>query len=175
MFSDPQKIVEQCGIQAGQVIADFGSGSGHYSLALAKALGATGRVYAIDVQKDLLTRLQSEARKQNVSNIDVIWGDVEKEGGTKLKAGCVDLVVLGNLLFQLEDKKSAVTEIKRVLVPGGRILVVDWEGSFGGIGPRADQVVNKVMALALFEGAGFSKEREVQAGSHHYGFIFKKL
>ena len=64
MFSDPVKNIEQCGIQTGMDIADFGAGSGHYTIAGSRALMATGRVYAIDVQKDLLAKLKNEATRQ---------------------------------------------------------------------------------------------------------------
>ena len=175
MFSDPAKIVEQCGVQPGMDIADFGSGSGHYALSASKALMATGRVYAIDIQKDLLTKLKNVASKQGLYNVEVIWGDIDKLGGTKLRDASVDMVFLGNILFQLENRGVAIQEVKRVLKPGGRVAVVDWEGSFGGIGPHPNQVVTKEEALSLFEKEGFHKDRELSAGSHHYGIIMKKL
>jgi ubiquinone/menaquinone biosynthesis C-methylase UbiE len=175
MFSDPKQIIEQCGIQAGMVIADFGSGSGFYTLEVGKALGGTGKVYAIDVQKDLLVRLQGNARKENLTNIDVIWGDIEKPSGTKIADSTVDLVLLCTILFQVEDKKGCINEVKRLLVPGGRALIVDWAESFGGIGPQTKNVFSKDMAEDLFESMGFSKDREIKAGAHHYGFIYKKM
>jgi len=175
MFSDPAKIIQQCGIQPGMIIADFGAGSGFYTLAVAQALSSTGKVYAIDAQKELLVRLETEARRINLSNVDVIWGDVEKSGGTKIKDSTVTLVLICNVLFQLEDKRSTLNEAKRILIPGGRVLVVDWQDSFGGIGPRKDQVVTKDAAVKLFESCGFASEREISAGSHHYGFMFKKM
>jgi ubiquinone/menaquinone biosynthesis C-methylase UbiE len=175
MFSDPQKNIEQCGIQAGMEVADLGAGSGFYTLAAAKALISTGRVYAIDVQKDLLTKIKNNAVGEGLYNVEVIWGDVEKVGGTHLRDGAVDLALICNLLFQLEDKKSAVLEIKRVLKPAGRVLVVDWSDSFGGIGPKMNMVVKKEEVLEMFGDAGFHMEREISAGAHHYGLIFKKL
>ncbi len=175
MFSDPVKIVEQCGIQAGQDIADFGSGSGFYALSAAKALMSTGRVYAIDVQKDLLVKIKNLASKEGLYNIEVIWGDIDKVGGTKLRDTTLDMVFLCNVLFQLEKREEAVSEIKRVLKPGGRIVLVEWTDSFGGIGPHPESVINKDNAISLFEKAGFHSEKELKAGSHHYGIIFKKL
>lgn len=175
MFSDPIKNVEQCGIQAGMEIADLGSGSGFYSLAAAKALMATGKVYAIDVQKDLLSKLKNHAIKERVYNIEVVWGDIEKLGGTKLRDFSVDFVMLCNVFFQVEHKGDTIKEIKRILKPGGRMLLVDWADSYGGIGPHHGSIVKKQEAKEMFEKAGFHVDREISAGSHHYGFIFKKL
>jgi ubiquinone/menaquinone biosynthesis C-methylase UbiE len=78
-------------------------------------------------------------------------------------------------MFQMTDKKTVMAEIKRILASGGRVLLVDWTDSFGGIGPHTGHVFSKVDAESLFESQGFSKDREIQAGSHHYGFIYKKL
>jgi len=175
MFSDPVKNVEQCGIQAGMEIADFGSGLGHYSLAAGKALISTGRVYAIDIQQDLLTKLKNNATREGVYNIEVIWGDIEKPNGTKLRDNSVDLVFLSNILFQIENKDGVVKEAKRVLHTGGRVLAVDWTDSFGGLGPKPEAVFRKDMAMELFEKNGFHLDREIMAGAHHYGLIFKKL
>lgn len=175
MFSDPVKNVEQCGIQAGMEIADFGSGSGHYTLAAAKALISTGRVYSIDIQKDLLTKLKNHATRDGFYNVEAIWGDIEKPNGTKLRDGTVDFVFLSNILFQIEDKKGVILEARRILKPGGRVMVVDWSDSFGGIGPAPKSVFKKDSARDLFEKNGFSLDREINAGSHHYGFIYKKM
>ncbi len=175
MFSDPVKNIEQCGIQAGMEIADFGSGSGHYSMAASRALIATGRVYAVDVQPDLLTKLKNEAVRQGLYNIEVIWGNIEKLGGTKLRDNSVDLVLLSNILFQLDDRETMVKEVKRVLRPAGRVMVVDWSDSFGGIGPKQENVVKKETAKELFEKSGFHLDKEFNAGAHHYGIIVKKL
>lgn len=175
MFSDPTKIVEQCGIQAGQEIAEFGSGSGLYSMQISRALMSSGKVYAIDVQKDILTKLKNESVRQGFYNIEVIWGNIEKLGGTKLRDYSLDFVFLCNTMFQVEDKDTTIKEAKRVLKPGGKIVLVDWTDSFGGIGPSAQHVFSKINAQELFHKHGFHQEKELQAGSHHYGFIFKKM
>ena len=159
----------------GMDIADLGSGSGHYTMAMAKALLSSGRVYAIDVQKDLLVKLKNQANREGFYNVEIIWGDVEKAGGTKLRDFSVDLVILGNTLFQIENKKNIVDEIRRILKPGGRAVVVDWTDSFGGIGPKQEAVVKKEKALEMFEKAGMHLDKEISAGAHHYGLLFKKL
>ena len=175
MFSDPVKNIEQCGIQAGMEIADFGSGSGFYAIAAAQALMATGRVYAVDVQQELLTKLKNTATREGLYNIEVIWGNIEKLGGAKLRDNSVDLVLICNLLFQLEDRETIIKEVKRVLRPSGRVLVVDWTDSFGGLGPKPEVIVRKDIAVSMFEKTGFHLDREISAGAHHYGLILKKL
>lgn len=175
MFSDPVKNIEQCSIQAGMEIADFGSGSGAYTLASSKALISTGKVYAIDINKDLLNKVKNEGVKQGLYNIEVIWGDIEKPNGTKLRDFSVDMVLVCNVLFQVENREVLIKEVRRVLKPGGRVLVIDWTDSFGGLGPKPQMILKMTSAVDIFQKNGFHLDREISAGAHHYGLIFKKL
>ncbi|MCR4306552.1 MAG: methyltransferase domain-containing protein [Candidatus Yonathbacteria bacterium] len=173
-FSDPKKNVEQLHLREGMSVADFGAGSGAYSIAAAQAVGDSGKVYAVEVQKDLLQKLKNEATSGGVHNIEVLWGDIEVPHGTKIKDYAVDAVIISNVLFQAEDKRGVLNEARRILCPGGSMLVVDWVDSFGGLGPHPNEVLTQTAAKKLCNEAGFSYERDIGAGSHHYGMIFKK-
>ncbi|TAL49569.1 methyltransferase domain-containing protein [Patescibacteria group bacterium] len=174
MFTDPIKNVEQFGLQSGMRVADLGAGSGFYAKAAARAVGSAGRVYAVDIQKELLTKIKTEAAGEKLFNIEVIWGDIEKPLGTSLRDGALDAVILSNILFQLRGKSEMADEVKRILKPGGRVLVVDWTDSFGGLGPQPGDIVSRDSVKELFEPRGFVVEKEIQAGAHHFGLILKK-
>ncbi|MBU6430804.1 MAG: methyltransferase domain-containing protein [Patescibacteria group bacterium] len=174
MFSDPAKNIEQFGLSKGMFVADFGAGSGFYAMSAAKAVGDKGRIYAIDVQKDLLQRIKNQANTERMPNIEIIWGDVEKIGGTKLKDDSIDAVIIANILFQAAEKNNICLEATRILKRGGRALVVDWRDSFGGLGPKQSDVFSSSVAKEIFQKNNFALEREFNAGEHHYGLIFKK-
>jgi ubiquinone/menaquinone biosynthesis C-methylase UbiE len=174
-FSDPKQIIQASGLQAGATVADFGAGSGHYSFAAARAVSGGGRVIALDIQKELLARLKREAQAQGLNNVEIIWGDIEKEGGSGLKDESVDMVLLANILFQVSHRDAVLTEAFRVLKRGGRVLLVDWEDSFGGIGPKPADVLPKLIGEELLRAHRFTIERELkEAGEHHYGLIAQK-
>jgi len=175
MFSVPEKNIEQLHLADGQVVADFGAGSGAYTLAAAKAMHGTGKVFAIEVQKDLLTRLQNSCAHEHLGNVSFIWGDIEKIGGTKLHDGSCDLVILSNILFQVPDKVAPIEEARRVLRPGGLLLVVDWTGSFNNMGPTKEQVFPETEARKIAGESGFIFDRSINAGNYHYGFIVRKV
>ncbi len=177
MFSDPEENVHEFGFLAGQAVADFGSGAGHYTFALSRVLGPNGRVFAVDIQEEMLTHLSIELKKNNIENVRVVLGDVEKIEGTHLKDDYVDGVVFSNILFQLRDKESAVNEAFRILKSGGRVCIVEWHDlSFlAGVKSAGKKVVvTEAEARNLFQGVGFKFERVFEAGDHHYGLIFKK-
>ncbi len=175
MFSDPEKNIEQFDLGKGIHVADFGSGSGFYSFFAAEAVGETGKVYAVDVQKDLLEKLKNEAKNvRHLNNIDIVWADLDNVGGTRLRENSMDAIIVANVFFQLEKKDNTCLEIRRVLKSGGRVLVIDWASSFGGIGPQQSAVFPEDQAKTLFLKHGFKEDRVISAGAQHYGIIFRK-
>ncbi len=171
MFTKPESIISYAGVSHGMKIADLGCGSGAYTLASSPhALG--GSVYAIDIQKDLLARLKNEAMWNSLSNIEYVWGDIERLGGTKLKEDIIDIAFACNVLFQLEHIEGFIAEVARILKNGGKVVVIDWEDSFNGMGPKSSTVIPKERARELFENKGFTFEEYINAGDTHYGIIF---
>lgn len=173
-FSDPQKNIAQFGLEEGMTVADFGAGSGAYALAAARRVGSSGKVYAIDIQRELLSKIKHAAQDAGLANIEVLWGDIDEPNGAELPDESVDAIILSNILFQLEKKDAALREAWRLLKKGGRALVVDWNESYGGLGPVEKSVVTKEAARELFSAAGFREEKVIDAGGYHYGVIFKK-
>jgi ubiquinone/menaquinone biosynthesis C-methylase UbiE len=171
-FSEPRENVLRLGLREGMTVGDFGSGSGHYARAAAAAIGPSGKVYAIDVQEDILKHLKLNTHLIHRSIIDTVWGDIEKPGGTHLRDASLDAAILANVFFQVDDRSGLLVEIRRVLKPGGRLMLVDWAGSYGGIGPSAEQVVTEHDAETFFINGGFHKVKSFHAGPHHYGVIF---
>lgn len=171
-FADPKSNILQLGLREGMKIADLGAGTGHYTLAAAGAVGRDGRVYGVDVQEDVLKHALDSAHRMGLRNVEIIWGNIEQKGGTKLKEASMDAVVLSNALFQVERKEGLVEEIKRILKPGGRLLVIDWAGTYNGMGPHPEDVVTEHAAEELFITNGFHKVKDFRAGAHHYAIVF---
>jgi len=176
-FVNPEEVVKKhFNLQPGMVVADFGAGSGYYTLASARIVGESdsGVVYAVDIQKDLLEKIKSRAEEEGLKNVEIVWADLDKPEGSRIAADSLDFVVISNILFQTENKRAVAREAFHVLKSGGIAGVIDWSESFGGLGPRPEDVVGKQDCEKLFLEAGFTMEKEFEAGEHHYGFLFKK-
>lgn len=169
MFSDPASNIAKLGLNDGMKVVDMGAGSGFYTFEAAKKVGASGRVYSVEVQKDLLERIRAVGAMNGLRNIEVVWGNVEKIGGTKLREAIADRVIVSNVLFQIEKKDDFILEIKRLLKPGGKVLVVDWSPG-NALGPKT--LVPVATAQMLFEKADFRLDQSFDAGDHHYGLVF---
>jgi ubiquinone/menaquinone biosynthesis C-methylase UbiE len=170
MFSDPIKNLKAFGLRESNIVADLGAGTGYYSVAAGETV-KRGKVYAVELQKDFLTKIKSKVAEARLRNVETIWGDVEKIGGTKLADSTVDAVIASNILFQVEDKEKFIEETKRILKPKGRVLFIDWLPSSI---LRATDVIPKEKARSMFEKKGFVLERDIDAGEHHYGMILVK-
>lgn len=175
MFSDPQKNISQFHIDPGMKVVDLGCGSGFYSILAAKAVGSSGRVISIDIHKDILNKLSKEAEEEGITNLDVVWADIDEEYGSTLADKIADRVLVTNTLFQVEKKENVIKEAKRILKDKGTLLIVDWSESFGGLGPDPAHVVNPEDVIKMCEENGLELFKEIQAGDHHYGYIFKSI
>lgn len=170
-FSNPARNVEQFGLKPGDHVADLGAGAGHHSFELSKAVDVTGRVYAVDLQKDLLKNLISQARMARRANIVPIVADIEK--GTGLKDASMDAVLIANVLFQVDDMFAFLKEALRILKPDGTSLIIDWEKPLPGTGNHR-HIVAKDHLRETAEEVGFVFSSTIDAGKYHYGIIFKK-
>lgn len=172
-FLRPEEIINKLPLERGMVVADFGAGIGAFTVPIAKRLGE-GMVFAVDINQEVLGNIDVAKRAAGLSNIEVIWGDVEKKGGSRLADRVVDLVVLANVLFQSEDRSAVIAEAERILKPRGTILAIDWTDSFGGLGPTSKSIISPEDVKKLFGSRGFTLYNEIDAGDHHYGFLFRR-
>lgn len=171
MFSDPIKNLKAFGLGEDNIIADFGAGTGYYSVAAGKMV-PRGKVYAVEIQKDFLATIRNKVKEMHLRNVECLWGNIEKLGGTSIRDGIVDAVVASNVLFQVEDKEKFILEIKRILKPKGRVLLIDWSTDSSAMSLKTAIPKNK--AREMFERKGFIFERDINAGAHHYGMILTK-
>lgn len=173
-FIDPKKAIRELGLLPGQRVADFGAGSGHYAFAAAEIVGEGGVVYALDIQRDLVSRVARDAAERRLTMIETISCDLEEEEGSHLSKGSFDAVVISNTLFQTENRKALLEEAHRILRKGGSAMVIDWKDSFKGIGPPKEAIVPLREVREWANELGFSEEKTFDPGAHHYGVIFKK-
>ena len=173
-FAEPDRIIQYCDIKKGDYIADFGAGHGYFAIPLARKVGGDGKVYAIDIQRNVLDVIRSKAKLEHLLNIECIWADLDLPNGSKLKDGFVNFVLISNSLFQAENKAAYFFESARVLGENGRLVVIEWDDIPTPLGPPVSQRVKKTTVRDLALRAGFSFDREFEAGSHHYGLLFYK-
>ena len=173
-FTNPEKNVKNLQLESGNHVVIFGSGSGGHSFAAARAMENKGTVYAVDVRSDMLEKLKTDADRDGIHEIIIKHGNVEKLGGTGLGDEAIDAIIIPNTLFAYDDQPGIFKEAFRILKQEGKVLIVDWSSSFGGIGPQSGDIVPQATAKQWATDAGLVYESSFSAGNQHYGLVFQK-
>ena len=173
-FMDPKKVITAFGVEKGDVVADFGAGVGYFALPLAKPVIPKGKVYAVDVMPDSLDLVKSKANVEGLSNLEFIRADLETENSTSIKDSSVNFVIIVNTLFQLKNKTNIFREAKRVLKPGGKLVIIDWMPGSAVMGPADTERVSidQVRVATIIN--GFKEIKQWVPDAYHYGLIFIK-
>ncbi|MBI2122348.1 MAG: methyltransferase domain-containing protein [Candidatus Sungbacteria bacterium] len=174
-FLSPEQVVRQFGLEKGDHVADFGSGHGYLTIPMARIVGGDGKIFALDIQKNSLDIIRSKARLEHLLNIETVRADLEEPRGSHIKAGYINFAVISNILFQVENKIALFEEAYRILHRGGKLAVIEWEGSLqSSLGPPLELRIAKDEASRLASEAGFKLISEFDGGTHHYGLLFIK-
>jgi len=176
LLLDPIFILNKAGVAAEMKVADLGcGGAGHFVLPAAHMVGKKGIVYAVDILKEVLGAVESKAKLEGLSNIKYVWSDLEVVGGTKIMAESLDVALLINILFQAKEHKNILQEAKRLLKPGGKLLIVDWSEIASPFGPPAERRIKKEEIKKIVQSIGFKIIEEFAAGKYHFGLLFQKI
>jgi arsenite methyltransferase len=127
-WQQPERVISALGIRSGDRVADLGSGSGYFTLRLARAVGPDGKVYAVDVDEEMNEYLRQRVAQEGVANVEVILGRFEDP---LLPDGGVDLVLVVDTYHHLNDRPAYFRNLRRDLAPGGRVAVIDFDGRKG--------------------------------------------
>lgn len=171
---DLKKIVGEFNLEPGMRVADFGAGSGYFSIEMAKAVGDSGVVSAIDILDTSLETIRAKAYTEGLGNIQLVRANLEVVGSTFLADESQDLVLLASVLFQNDDKLGIIREAKRVLRPAGKLVVIDWQKGVGGFGPPDDYRISKETAISLVNQEGLVYEKDFFIDAYHFGMMFRK-
>jgi len=119
----PERVVAALAIAPGARVADLGAGGGYFTFRFADAVGPDGRVYAIDIDPDMLAYLRDRVRDEKRANIEVIEA---APNDSKLPAASVELVFLCNTYHHLVDRVAYFAALRTRLRPGGRVAIVEY-------------------------------------------------
>lgn len=172
---NPFNVLEQAGIRAGMKVADFGCGTlGHYVFPASRLVGPEGKVYAIDILKSVLSGIESRVKLEGATNIELVWGDLERDNGIRLPDGSLDIGLLINNLFLSKQQEQMMKECVRMVRRGGKFVLIDWKPTAVSFGPEVGSRVSVDEGKRLGEGAGLRLEKQFEPGDHHWGLVYVK-
>jgi precorrin-6B methylase 2 len=118
-----ERLVQTLKLKPGDVVADIGAGTGYFSWRMAKQIGKRGRVYAVDIQQEMLDLLAENMKKQGVANVKPVLGTITDP---KLPPGAVDLVIMVDVYHEFSHPFEMMEAICRAVKPGGRVVFVEY-------------------------------------------------
>jgi len=170
---NPEVVLDALDLKPGDILVDVGSGPGWFSLPAAARVGAAGRVYALDIEAQMLAVLKERAREASLDNIESYL--IEEGSPWPLADGACNKALIANVLHEVDQKASFTRELRRVLRQGGRGLVVDWSPTApGDVGPPSRERLSRETAARVLEEAGFTVVERLDIGPYHYGVLFEK-
>ncbi len=173
---DANVILHKSGLEEKMIVADLGCGSaGHFVFSSAELVGEEGKVYAVDVLKNVLENIKRKVYLENIHNIFPVWSNLEVFKGTKLEAGSLDVALIINTLYQSKHRGAILREANRMLKKGGIMTIVEWKKINLPFGPKTEDRVDPKHVIKVAQKLGLDFSEEFFVGKYHYGLIFNKL
>ncbi|MCL4558621.1 MAG: methyltransferase domain-containing protein [Deltaproteobacteria bacterium] len=166
----PDKILSAAGIKQGMVVADVGCGTGFYTMSASALTGKDGLVYAVDISKDMLDMLKKKIESHSIRNVYPV---VSEETGIPLGDGIADMVINVNMLHEAYDRETFLQELRRLMKPDGRLVLIDHRREPTPSGPPLEDRVSYEDAFSLLK-RYFDVVVKGPSGEYQYGFIAMK-
>jgi predicted methyltransferase len=116
-------LLRELGLKPGMRVADVGAGTGYYSRRIAPLVGPTGKVYAVEIQPEMVKMLEAASKRTGLGNIEPILDSVDN---VKLANAAIDVAIMVDVYHELEFPHEMLTSIVRALKPGGRVVFVEY-------------------------------------------------
>ncbi len=156
-YQKPHEVVMALGLKEGDRVADIGAGSGYFALRFARHVGETGRVYAVDINPDMIVHLNQAVRAAGLDNVRTV---LSLPDDPLLADASVDRVFICDTWHHIADRGHYAEKLRRTLRPGGQIVVVDFQKGSLSVGPPPEMRLSSTEVIGDFEQHGFRLTKE---------------
>jgi ubiquinone/menaquinone biosynthesis C-methylase UbiE len=173
---DKEKVFAALGLKKDTVMLDAASGVGKYSIAASEIIGNKGMIYAVDLWEEGISALKQALEEKAINNIIPLLGDVNKH--IPVSDRSMDVVLMATVLHDLIEvntEKGTLKEIRRVLKPGGKLVVIEFKKIEGPPGPPVAIRLTPEETEKIVSEYGFKQEKVIDAGQFHYVSVFKSI
>ncbi|MGZ5502266.1 MAG: class I SAM-dependent methyltransferase [Halobacteriota archaeon] len=164
-WQNPEQILTEAGVKAGDVFIDLGCGFGFFALPAAKISGSEGLVCGVDIDSEALEELRAQSARAGLGNVRVTLAAAED---VFLCERCADIVFIGIALHDFKDPFKVLQNAKRTLKKDGRLINLDWKKEPTPFGPPVNIRFSEEEATSLIERAGFHVVSIKDSGQYHY-------
>jgi len=159
----PFNTLKFLNLRKDDIMVDIGCGTGYFTLPASEIIGPGGRVFGVDISEEMLDSLRNKIQ-DNGTNIELM---LSNELELPIRNATGTFVLMSNVLHEAEEMSTLLMEANRVLKPGGRLAVIEWEKKEMKMGPPLDHRLDGDELFSLVSNARFSMTRIVPAGEYH--------
>jgi ubiquinone/menaquinone biosynthesis C-methylase UbiE len=170
-WQKPQEVMEKLALKPGERVADLGAGSGYFTVRFARAVGPAGKVFAVDIDGEMLAYVERRAREEQLANIQTILAEPHDP---KLPAASADLIFICDTLHHISKRADYYPLLARALKPGGRLVDIDFEKRDLPLGPPLAMKIAKPQVVKEVEPAGFRLIQEFDFLKYQYFLVFQR-
>lgn len=168
-YQKPHEVITALKLKPGEVVADIGAGSGYFTFRLARHVGDTGRVYAVDVSPDMIVHLNRRVRDLQLKNVVSILAAPDDP---LLADASIDRFFICDTWHHIENHASYLALMKKMLNPGGQVVMIDFKKAETPVGPPMEMRISRVDLLTEMEANGFKLAAEHTFLPHQYFLVF---
>jgi len=163
-------VLASLALKPGESIADIGAGSGYFALRLAAAVGPSGSVYAVDVDRVMLAYIEARAKDKHLSNLKMVLADPDDP---KLPPASLDLIFICDTLHHISEREKYYPLLARALKPGGRLVNIDFQKSREvTLGPPFAMRIAREDMIREAEAGGFHLIKDYNFLPYQYFLVF---
>jgi ubiquinone/menaquinone biosynthesis C-methylase UbiE len=168
-YQMPDAVLRALALRGGEVVADIGAGSGYFTVRLAAAVGPTGRVYGVDVDPDMVRHLNRRVRDTGITNVVSI---LSAPDDPLLPDASVDRFFVCDTWHHIEDQAKYLTLMKKMLKPGGEVVMIDFKKEATPMGPPLEMRIARAALVQQMQAAGFRLAAEHTFLPYQYFLVF---
>jgi ubiquinone/menaquinone biosynthesis C-methylase UbiE len=169
-WQKPEEVIEKLGLRLGDSVADIGAGSGYFTVRFARVVGPAGKVYAVDIEHEMLAYIAQRAKQDNLQNIQTVLADPHDP---KLPPGSIDLVFICNTLHHISERAKYYPLLAQALKPGGRLVNIDFQKRQLPFGPPLEMKIAKEAMIEEVKPAGLRLAKDYDFLPYQYFLIFE--
>ena len=167
----PDKAIALLHIAKGATVADIGAGNGYITWRLAQQVGPTGKVYANDIQPEMLEMLRSNMQQRSLRNVETVLGAIDDP---KLLADTLDLAIMVDVYHEFSEPQKMLRGIRRALKANGQLVLLEYRGEDPDVPIRPEHKMTVVQVKTELEPEGFRLDRVLEDLPRQHILIFKK-
>ncbi len=167
----PESALDSLGIKPGMTVADVGAGSGYFTVRLARRVGPSGKVYAQDIQPEMLRLLRRRLERADFTNVETVLGS---EGDPKLPPRSLDIILMVDVYHEFSQPQTMLRQLREALKDDGRMILLEYRKEDPWVPIRPEHKMSVAEAKLEVEDEGFTLEKVGKQLPRQHILVFKK-